>query len=156
MGFSGAPAPLRSTSSSTLLLSIRSSPDRCEMRFLEATADSASGRQRKVTCRYISISRLSTKGPGGISSVAMIERESRTLNGPLGGCIVGSGLWCFFCLSFDPGVSPWAGGSSSTWGGSSSQVGAVMAGIFDGDGLQKRPLRVRWLVAGRQPLYWPL
>ena len=87
----------------------------------------------------------------------MIERESRTLNGPLGGCIVGSGLWCFFCLlSFDPGVSPWAGGSSSAWGGSSSQAGAVMAGIFDGDGLQKRPLRVRWLVAGRQPLYWPL
>ena len=117
---------------------------------------SASGRQRKVTCRYISISRLSTKGPGGISSVAMIERESRTLNGPLGGCIVGSGLWCFLCLSLDPGVSPWAGGSSSAWGGSSSQVGAVMAGIFDGDGLQKRPLRVRWLVVGRQPLYWPL
>ena len=54
---------------------------------------------------------MSTKGPGGISSVAMIERESRTLNGPLGGCMVGSGLWCFFCLlSFDPGVSPWAGG----------------------------------------------
>ena len=94
----------------------------------------------------------------------MIESESRTLNGPLGGCIVGNVLCCFFCLSLpalaarpsDPGGSsdPW--GESSSAGGSSSQAGAVLGETMDADGLQKRPLRVRWCVAGRQPLYWPL
>ena len=55
--------------------------------------------------------------------MAMIESESRTLNGPLGGCMVGSVLCCFFCRSLpdlaarssDPGGSR-CGEASSTGG----------------------------------------